>query len=70
MDTNKMRVKMKMHRVIFIICSVLTFVGLVVVLVNGGDNHLEFVMVPVVVAAIFHSLYLEAKKVVDEWEKK
>lgn len=70
MDIKKMRAKMKVYGVLFIICSILALVGLVVVIVNGGDNNLEYVMVPVVAGAIFSSLYQDVKKSVDEWEKK
>lgn len=70
MDIKKMRAKIKMYRILFIVCSVLTLVGLVIVLVSGGDSHLELAMVPLIAAAIFNSMYQATKKMVDEWEEK
>lgn len=70
MDSKKMRAKIKLYRILFIVCSVLSLVGLVIVLAAGGNSHLEFVMVPMVAAAIFSSLYQDAKKTLNEWEKK
>jgi len=70
MDIKKMRSKIKMYRILFMVCSVLTLVGLVIVLVSGGDNYLELAMVPLIAAAIFNSMYQSTKKTVDEWEEK
>lgn len=70
MNTKKLRTKMKIYFILLVICAVLTLVGMVYILVNGGEPNAGYVMVPLVIGSIFGSLYQETKKTIDEREKK
>ena len=62
--------KMKMYKMLFMIFAVLGIVGFVVVIVNGGDENLDFVMIPAIISAVFCALYQDAKKTMEEQDRR
>ena len=70
MDTKKLLAKMKWYRILFLCFAVLTVVGLIYVIAAGGNSHMEYAMVPLVIAAIFQSMYQDAVKMKKDLDEK